>query len=448
MNLRHRSWVFAVAAVLGSTTMGRSASAQSSADWVNASRDSGDSAHDDESNSSKIKPAAAVLTGVTAPADVVLTGATAPSTELSELIDELLRTAGVASRFLRVPEMGRTQLLAAASQPSSGHVRIWVKLCDSEHALLLFASPSRERYLVRQVTLRKGLDELGRERIGHVIQSSTLSLLRGGTGMTRAQMHRAVERAKGLPEAERLDHPRRAEAVPARASPPPQEQPTPAAQATPRRAPSERVRPRPWAVPLLGLGYAAGWSGSALNARHGPLARVGLQRIAGTALTVGMALEPDFAQEYETIEVGVRTQTTLIRMLLGAKWPVGTGLGLYSAIGGGLDVTRARPLAPPEQSVTLRGVDTHTMLLACLEAGLEIDAGSFLLELGPRVDVSTKHAHYDLVRDGILVRVATPWPVVPGLWISGAWLASSSKRGGTQRESRLTGSTPFLLDTK
>lgn len=428
MTAPHPTWIIAVVAALGSTTLDRSASAEASAGLVNTSRDNGDHAHERESNSSTSKPA-----------DVVLAGSAAASTELSELIEELLRTAGVVSRFLRVPEMRRTQLLDAAARPSSGNVRIWVRLSDPEHALLLFASPSRERYLVRQVALRNGLDELGRERIAHVIQSSTLSLLRGGAGMTRAQMHLAVEQTKEVPEAEPSDNPQEVlpqetmqqKASQPKALPPPQKPPAPAAQAKPRRTPSERARPRPWAVPLLGVGYAAGWSGSALGTRHGPLARVEFERIAGTALAVGMTLERDFEQKYKTSEVGVRAQTTLIRLLMGARWPLGTRLGLHSAIGGGLDVTRARPVAPSEQGVTLRSVGTYTMLVACLEAGLKIDAGSFLLDLGPRVEISTKDAHYDLMRNGNPVRVTTPWPVVPGFWLSGAWRPSLSHRGGT-----------------
>lgn len=344
-------------------------------------------------------------------ADVVLVGAAATSPKLSALIDELLRAADVVPQFHRVAGMDRTDLLDAAAHPSSGRARVWVTLAGPDQALLLFAGPSRERYLVRRVPLRSGLDELGRERIAQVIQSSTLALLRGRAGMTRAQMRVAVAQVgdAGKPD-------------------PATQKPAPGVSAESQGTRSRRSL----AEPRLGLGYAAAWTGDALGVRHGPLASLGLDRIGGTPLTVALVLEGSFIQEYSTDDVGVRTQTSVVRLLLGGQWPLGGSLGFFGAIGGALDVTRVSPFASSERTVSLRSDQTCVVPAAHVQAGIEVEVGSFLLGTGPRVDLYPSDIHYDLMRGGRAERVVTVWPVVAGLSVQGAWRPWATKRERTQ----------------
>lgn len=198
-------------------------------------------------------------------AQVVLAGPAAESVELSALIEELLQTVSITPHFSRIGGVRRAELLAQAATPSSGQARVWVTLSGPNLALLLFAGPSGERYLVRQVPLRSGLDELGRERIAQVLQSSLPTLLRGEAGMTAAEMRDAVAKSEAAATTR-------------------QPSATPARQVV-RAAPPSGQAPsaQPFASPRLGLGYAAQWSGHAMRTRHGPALTLGLDEIGGSA---------------------------------------------------------------------------------------------------------------------------------------------------------------------
>jgi hypothetical protein len=330
---------------------------------------------------------------------VVLAGPAGESAELVALIAELLGAEAVTPDFSRVGGVRRAQLLDQAARPSSGTARVWVTLSGPDLALLLFAGPSGERYLVRQVPLRSGLDELGRERIAQVLQSSVLALLRGEAGMTAAEMRVAVEKSGEEPAA----------------TPPPSE--------VRRAKPIERpvASSRPFASPRVGLGYSAEWAGHALRARHGPTLDVGLDDVAGNPLQVELSLERDFEQVSRTEALGVRAQTNSARVLLGGQWPLGSGVGFFVRVGGGLDVTRVEPTQAPGSAVRLRGRFTDMTAAARVESGVALELGSFVLDAGPRLDLSLADTHYDLARDGRPTRVVTPWPALPGIQLEAAW---------------------------
>ena len=360
---------------------------------------------------------------------VVLVGPAGESEALSELIEELLADVAITPRFSRVAGMKRAELLDQAAQPSSGRARVWVILSGPDLALLLFAGPSGDRYLVRQVPLRSGLDELGRERIAQVLQSSLLMLLRGDTGLTRAEMRVAVQKTEdaapiGPPSHGAMRGPPRAE--------PPR-----------RQAPAAR----PLAAPRLGLGYAAAWTGPAMGARHGPALQVGLDAIGGTVLHMSVTLERDFDQTHDAAEVGVRTQTTSVRFLLGGQWRLGGSTGWYARAGAGLDATRVAPTQVRESAVRLRNGLTDVTAVTRAEAGVTLDCGPFVVDLGPRLDVSPHDTHYDLADEGQDRRVVTPWPAVPGVQVSGAWHPWGSRKPGATDFRAGSGSTLASRDT-
>lgn len=240
--------------------------------------------------------------------------------------------------------------------------------------------------------------------------------------MTHAEMRVAVERAD-----HGVDHPmdQAEEANPASD----QLAPAPALPA-PRSALPTPPEPHPLAVPRFGLGYAASWSGDEMGARHGPLVRLGLDHIGGAPLSISATLESDLAQRYEAADVGVRTQSTSVRLLVGGEWPLGDALGFSFGIGGGLDANRVRPFVPAESVVSPHAQMTNVTWVSRAEASLDMRAGPFVFGLGPRVDASLNDTHYDLARGGTLQRVVTPWPVVPGIQVLAAWCPRNSKSGG------------------
>jgi hypothetical protein len=362
-------------------------------------------------------------------AQVVLAGPAGQSAELSLLIEELLGTVAITPRFSRIGGVRRAELLDQAATPSSGQARVWVTLSGPDLALLLFAGPSGERYLVRQVPLRSGLDELGRERIAQVLQSSLLTLLRGEAGMTAAEMRDAVEKSE---EAATTRQPSAATPRPAvRAEPPPGQVPP----------------GRPFASPRLGLGYAAQWSGHAMRTRHGPALHVGLDEIGGSAFGVGLVLERDFDQTSQTTEIGVLTRTTSARFMLGGWWPLGGALGFFARAGAGLDVTRVEPTLTQERTVRLRSNLTDFTAVSRAELGVALEVGPFVLGTGPRLDVSLADTHYDLAYEGQPRRVVTVWSALPGVQLSGAWRPWGPRKPSPCDFRAPSGSTRASYDT-
>jgi len=80
----------------------------------------------------------------------------------------------------------------------AGHVAVWVTLRSATQARLYFAAPGEgattPRYLVRDVPLDHGLDEVGSERVAQVVHSSVCALIEGVVeGTDRPELERALE---------------------------------------------------------------------------------------------------------------------------------------------------------------------------------------------------------------------------------------------------------------
>lgn len=75
-------------------------------------------------------------------------------------------------------------------------VHVWVALDGDRLARLFFATSSQTHatttYLVRDLPLDQGLDEIGKERIAEVLHFSTLALLEGGEHSDRSDVQRAL----------------------------------------------------------------------------------------------------------------------------------------------------------------------------------------------------------------------------------------------------------------
>ncbi|MBN2193753.1 MAG: hypothetical protein JW751_13130 [Polyangiaceae bacterium] len=192
--------------------------------------------------------------------EVTLVGEAAQSPALVRSIDALARSEGITPRFLYLARLPRASLAEVAAQPGPGFVRVWVELPAPNSALLLIAAPAAQRYVVRELPLQNALDEVGREQIAQVVQSSTLALLRGDQGLDRDSMQRAL-------------------AATANPSRPPTTNPSEgqSARAATRTAPTNRTARRARTDPggaasfgkvEAGLSYSLAWTGPELEERH------------------------------------------------------------------------------------------------------------------------------------------------------------------------------------
>ena len=124
---------------------------------------------------------------------VVLVGEAAKSDKLTAVLSELLERERVALEFERKSRFRPSALLAS----SGGDSRVWVFISSTKRvAKLYFRGPFGNRFLLRKLELQNGLDEVGRELIAQVVETSILTLLRSEAGLSREQMKAGISDAE------------------------------------------------------------------------------------------------------------------------------------------------------------------------------------------------------------------------------------------------------------
>jgi hypothetical protein len=192
--------------------------------------------------------------------------------------------AGAAGvRVYVVGALGRDQDLMLsldqikAPRGTGPPIRIWLVALSGRHARLYFAEPDTERYLVRDIPVPSGFDELGRERIVQVVLSSTLAFRDQAASSSLQEVEEAISSS--------VDTPR-----PQTPAPLPPQRPSsdtvaglPGGADRDRQRPSGTVRePRPWQS-LFGVGAVYGVTGKGEeNTAQGPGLTLELGRSRGS----------------------------------------------------------------------------------------------------------------------------------------------------------------------
>jgi len=260
---------------------------------------------------------------------------------------------------------------------------------DRHRAQLYFRGPRGERFLLRELELRDGLDEVGRELIGRVVETSVVALLHSSEGLSREEARAGLEKS-AKPEA-------------VLAPEPVVEQP-PAVKAQPAR----RWRP------LFGMRILGQWTGDDLGARvaFGLEGGVALHNPGWPPLRARLSFEAALPQSLESSGVQARVITLPLR----AGVDVGTPFGLYLGLATGFDIVHLDPQSAGESA--LRLVENSTELVPASRAELryELYFGKVLwLAFSALADLPWKTTHYDVVESGTTQHLATPWRVQPGL---------------------------------
>jgi hypothetical protein len=336
---------------------------------------------------------AAPLAAQPAPqAVVVLIGEAHGNVALSDVIAELLLRqnvqAQVESRERFDPDVWLDE---SSADPRSF---AFVSVPDEQRAQLYFRGPRGERFMLRELTLRNGLDEVGRELIARVVETSTVALMNTKEGVSREQA-RAELAKEAAPKPE-----------PAlRAEPPPPEQ----------RQPEPRQPVRLWSA-LIGLRTLAHYSGEDLGARvalgleGGGRTRAGAFRL-GVRLTAEVGLPQTLAAE------GVEASVLTIPLRLGID--AGTGVGLFVALSTGFDLVHLAPERAADASLTLMRDSTELTPVSRAELRYELALSrAFYVAFSALLDVPWTATHYDVAQGGTLKHLATPWRVQPGAAIT------------------------------
>ena len=354
---------------------------------------------------------------------VVLVG-TEPPFAFSE---RLASWFGPATRIIvrNEPRLDANRIVGPKDQ--SG-VYVWVEQRSFAVARIYFAvseGDGRQRFVVRDVVLERGLDELGVERLTHVVYSSVVALWQRRIESSQAEVERqlassaaaATDAAPTTAPANADRHGESAATEPAAAEPA-------AGQGTSRHgyalsAASEPVAPEqahPAACPSPHLALGAGYG---LNARgdegpaHGPQLWAAL--LGGCpAIRLGGYVSARYLIPVDRSANDVAVRLTGGRMRLGGllQGVVTETFRIEVGAGFGTDIVRYEPSA--SAGLEARPGETEMRPVATLLVGSRFLAGIGGIALVGELDVQLQDIHYDVSRPAGLQIVLAPWQVQPG----------------------------------
>jgi hypothetical protein len=277
-------------------------------------------------------------------------------------------------------------------------VYVWIELRSSALGRVYFVvseKNARQRFLVRDVALENGLDELGVERLAQVIYSSVLALWQGRVQSPQAEVERRLASSADA----------KSEVVSAASST--------AAAAEP--SPSEPLQQPP--CPSPGYALSAGYG---LNARgdegpaHGPQLWAAL--LGGcVSVRFGGYLSARYLIPVERSVDDVSLSLTGGRMRLGGLLEHIVSKAFRLEVGGGVggDVVRYEPTASAGLEAA-RGA-TEVRPVVTLLIGSRFLAGVGGIAVFGELDMQLEDTHYDVSRRAGLQTVLAPWQLQPGV---------------------------------
>jgi hypothetical protein len=306
-------------------------------------------------------------------AEIVLIADVGADRELALLLRELLGRRGVDAEIARADRFEPNALFAAGERTP---LRIFIAERAGREARLYFRAPGGERYLVRRLTLPSGLDAVGRELVGQVVESSTGALLDSSQGVSREQASREI--AHDDPTTERVAPP-----------------PTPPSRVR-AREPEQPERARASWEPHVAARYAVAWLGADLGARHGPGVALGVRRVGSVLAGVEVTGERSFEQTFAVPGLEGRVQASTLGLMAELGLSLGQDGRLVLGAGPRLELTAVH-VAATAPDVTPAASNTHPGAGLRFALGYEWGFGHVALGASAVGDVAFERTHYDLV---------------------------------------------------
>jgi hypothetical protein len=340
---------------------------------------------------------------------------------LGKLLTEWLARDQSRAEVRHEPTLGREQVLGSA--PDTQTLRIWVVLINSRQARLYFADPAGQRFLLRDVPLRDGLDELGRERLAQVLATSAQAFVEQRVSTSAAEVARTFEGP--LTTGGRLGDFGETPAVePVAPSPersvravPPRPLPTARYPTRPSRpGPAPRTTSWFWKAGVL---YGMAMRGEE-GVGHGPGVLVGLGRPWRGARWIATAkgqYQVPIKVTGDQTELGIAAYALRLSAAMDQPW--GRHLAWGGEIGGGVD--RAKFSSYPAPGISLpperEDADWRPVALAALRGS--VGGPSLRLALALGVTLQLAWTHYDV--EGRADPDIEPWQVQPSLTVEASW---------------------------
>lgn len=234
---------------------------------------------------------------------------------LEIVLRDLLSTTGLEITIAHVSSIDPRSVVEPPKTFAPGVARVFVDV-DGKVARVYLVDAAWARVLLRRIPLPKGLDEIAREQIGHIVASSIDALAAGATiGITRDEARTEL----GV-----------------------KEKPLPPPAAPPPPIPIPKPKPGPSPTASLGVGYeGAAWSNAL--ASHALDAQLSLR--LPNALTFSLTGLARLPITVEHRAVGLRIDAWGVRAEAGWSPLVGSRMRFLALVGGGFDHLRIEPRA-------------------------------------------------------------------------------------------------------
>ncbi len=333
------------------------------------------------------RPAGPVQQGM---ARIVLVGPVANERSLALLLEELLGHRGIQADIRRSESFDPDALFGHSA---SGETLVFISLVDAHNARLHFRAPSGDRFLLRRLELPNGVDPVGRELLGQVVESSVVALFDASQGLSRADVAAAI--AQDAAETAAV---RKQQTTPSSPSPTPPSEPT------------------KWDFGV-GATYSGEWSGSDLGLAHGPGVALGTRRYSALTFGVRLDLQRYFPQHLRTPLIHADIQRTVALASLEVGWAQSKERAIFAALGPAMEISRLTPFpASPDVQSAAAKFDVAPALRG--QVSYEWAWGHWCVGAAAWVNVSLVDTHYDLVDDGTQRAIARLGGVRPGMTLS------------------------------
>lgn len=332
--------------------------------------------------------------------ELTLVGDSAQFDPLEPLLPEWFRQDGLRVEVRRQATLSPEDVLAVTSQGCA--VRIWVTVANFRQARAYFSDCTGKHYLVREVPLRNGLDEFGREQLVQVLVTSAEAFAADRASSSVVEVVRTFEKEAsfGNSGANVTFAMRDWQATPMQV-----------------QVPSPEVHWSPRVGALLG----ASLEGAGI-AQYGPGLLFGVRRTS-TSSTYALTAKGQYLRVGDAAgeHVTIATKAVALRLTLATQFWENAQYQFGVELGGGVDHVTFTPSVKPGTGLSARaaGDDWRPVMVASLTCSTTY--GNWRLALAAGLSTSLFRVHYDVLVGNQQDREVVPWLVQPGAAIEASW---------------------------
>jgi hypothetical protein len=309
----------------------------------------------------------------------IAVGAARGDASLEEVVRGLLAPLGVELRWSVVPRIDPEQVLTAPDAASRVIARVWIDVSRPARAAIFISDRTSDRFVVRFLDLERGLDEVARESLGQIVESTVDALLSGIViGVTREAARQAIARE------------------------------------TPPEEGESGIR-----VPLA-LGYRADLFAGDPMFRHGPELHASFTGFGGGELDLVVRVSAQYQPpiEWWSARAGVELHGAGVRAAAGVSWSPGA-VALRAMVAAGLDVASVLPLVTEGSGLTPAPEFVLTAPIVGLLLSTQIElAGPLGVVIDAFAETDLAGNHYDVANESATRPVLEPWPIRIGLGLA------------------------------